>query len=233
MSQLPPQVHGTPQGWAPPPAWAPPPGMVPPGWGQPGWGQPVWAPGRAPAGRTFDWSRLLPTFAVAFIIAAVVLGGIGLDNAITAPSAGTVTVGGSVTMTARPGWVLVPSQDASVSGIELRKANAVLTAEVVSSRYSGDSASMLAVQRESLNGETAQISYGDAQTTSINGHDTTFVVFEATVTSSQRSGIIDGELIGMVVDGSAVVILVVAQQGHLDPVVDDVTAMLKSVGTAP
>jgi hypothetical protein len=36
----------------------------------------------------------------------------------------------------------------------------------------------------------------------------------------------------MVVDGNAVVILVASQQGHLDPVIDDVTAMLRSVGTA-
>jgi hypothetical protein len=33
----------------------------------------------------------------------------------------------------------------------------------------------------------------------------------------------------MVVDGNAVVVLVAAGQGHLDPVIDDVTAMLDSV----
>jgi len=36
----------------------------------------------------------------------------------------------------------------------------------------------------------------------------------------------------MVVNGNAVVIVVAAQQGELDPVIDDVTAMLESVEAA-
>jgi hypothetical protein len=174
---------------------------------------------------------LLPTLGVAFIIGAVLFGGIGLDAAIAAPSAGVVTIGGSVTMTAAPGWVLAPSSDTSASGIELRKAAAVLTAEVASTSYSGSSASLLAEQKDSLAAGTGQISYGDSQATSVNGHDTTYVAFEATVTSGQRTGVVDGQLICMVVDGNAVVILVASQQGHLDSVIDDVTAMLRSVGT--
>lgn len=222
-------AYGAPQGWAPPPTWGPPPGWVRPGWGTVGL-----APGWIPARRStaFDWSRLLPTLAVAFVIGAVVFGGIVLDNSITTPSAGIVTVGGSVTMTAGPGWVGVPLQDASSSGIELRKAGAVLTAQVTSQNYPGDAASMLAVQEDSLNGDTAQISYGDPQTTSMNGHDTTFVVFEATLATGHGSGVVDGELICMVVNGNAVVVVVAAAQGHLDPVVDDVTAMLQSVEAA-
>lgn len=235
MSHLPPQgpagqwpatqpapwaAYGAPQGWAPPRAWGPPQGWVP-----------GWAPARPSPG--FNWSRLLPTLGVAFIIGAVLFGGIGLDAAIAAPSAGLVTIGGSVTMTAGPGWVLATSEDdTATSGIELRKAGAVLTAEIASTTYSGDSAAMLAGQEESLTADTGQISYGDPETTSVNGHDTTYVVFEATVTSGQRTGVLDGELICMVVDGNAVVILVASQQGHLDPVIDDVTAMLRSVGTA-
>jgi hypothetical protein len=166
---------------------------------------------------------------VAFIIAAVVLGGLGVDSAIAAPSAGTVVVGGPVTLTAASGWVEVAADDASFTGVELRKANAILTAEVAGSDYAGDSASLLQTQKESLDGEVAQASYGDFQTTSINGHATSFVVFEATVTSGGQSGVIDGELVCMVVDGNAVVVLVAAGQGHLDPVIDDVTAMLDSV----
>jgi hypothetical protein len=166
---------------------------------------------------------------VALIIAAVVLGGIGVDGAIAAPSAGTVVVGGTVTLTAAPGWVEVASDDPSFTGVELRKANAVLTAEVAASDYTGDSASLLESQKSSLDDEVAQASYGDPQTTSINGHDTSFMVFEATVTSGGHSGVIDGELVCMVVGGNAVVVLVAAGQGHLDPVVDDVTAMLRSV----
>jgi hypothetical protein len=167
---------------------------------------------------------------VAAIIAGVVLGGMGLDTVLSTPSAGTVAVGGSVTLTAAPGWVLAPSQDGVSAGIELQKADAFLTAEVVSSSYSGDSASMLSDQEQALNGGSAQVSYGGAHRTSISGHDTTYVAFEATVSSGQRSGIVDGELVCMVVDGNAVVIVAAAPQGDFDPVVDDVSAMIQSVG---
>ena len=173
--------------------------------------------------------RWVPTILVAAIITVVVLGGIGLDTVIAAPSAGTVVVGGPVTIIAAPGWVLESPPGDTSEGIELQKSDAILTAEVVASSYSGDSASMLASQEESLSGESAQISYGDPQLTSVGGHDTAFVLFEATLVSGQRSGVIDGELTCMVVDGNAVVILVGAPQGDLDPVIDDVSAMLASV----
>ena len=58
------------------------------------------------------------------IIGAVVVGGLVGRSAIAAPGAGTVVIGGSVTLTAAPGWVEAVSDDPSVSGIELRKANA-------------------------------------------------------------------------------------------------------------
>ena len=48
--------------------------------------------------------------------------------------------------------------------------------------------------------------------------------------SGHGSGVVDGELICMVVQGNAVVIEVGAPQGDLDPVIDDVSAMLASVG---
>lgn len=204
-------------GWGPP--LAPPPPPPPPQWA-------AWVPQRRVR---LDRARLMPTLAVALIVAGVILGGIGLDNAIAAPSAGTVAVGGSVTMTAAPGWVLAPSQDAPSTGIELQKGNAILTAEVVSSSYSGDSASMLANQEKSLDDQSVQIEYGDVRSTSIGGHDTTSVMFEATVASGQQSGIVDGELVCMVVQGNAVVLMVAAPQGDLDPVIDDVSAMLVSV----
>ncbi|HEX7490817.1 MAG TPA: hypothetical protein VF337_03830 [Candidatus Limnocylindrales bacterium] len=197
----------------------------------PGWSPPAWAPAarpQAPLRAGFAWARLLPTMLVALVIAGVVLGGIGLDKAIAAPSAGTLVVGGTVRLTAAPGWVLDRSGDVS-SGIELRKAGAVLTAEVVAPVGAGGSASLLAEQRPSLDAEAAQISYGDVHTTTINDYDTSFVVFQATVVS-QGGGVLDGELICMVVDGNDLVIFVAARQGHLDPVIDDITAMLKSVG---
>jgi hypothetical protein len=165
---------------------------------------------------------------VAAVIAVVVLGGIGLDAAIAAPSAGTVVIAGSVTLTAAPGWVLAASQDPA-SGVQLQKSDAILAAEVVASGYSGGSASMLADQQSSLTADTAQISYGDVHTTTISGHDTTFVVFEATVASDQGSGVVDGELVCMVVQGYAVVIVVDARQGDLDPMIDDISAMLVSI----
>jgi hypothetical protein len=158
------------------------------------------------------------------------MGGLVLDSAIAAPSAGTVTIGGSVTMTAAPGWVLDSSPGAG-PGIELQRASAALTAEVVSTSYAGTSATLLAGQRPSLDAEAAQISYGDVDTTTINGHDTSSVVFQATVVST-HTGVVDGELICMVVDGNAVVIVVVAQQGDLSSMIDDVAAMLHSVKVA-
>lgn len=176
-------------------------------------------------------SRWLPTVLVTATIAFVVLGGIGLDGVIAAPSAGTVAVGGPVTITAAPGWVLGSPGDRA-AGIELQKSNAILTAEVVASSYSGEAAAMLTAQEDALSGESAQISYGDLQRTSVSGHETAFVAFEATIVSGGRSGVIDGELICMIVDGNVVVILVGAPQGDLDPVIDDVTAMLASVGVA-
>ena len=206
-------------GWGPP--MAPPPPPAPPRWAQ------TWAPRRR---HELDRTRLLPALVVALIVAGVVLGGIGLDRAIPAPSAGTVVVGGSVTITAAPGWVLATPQDAPTSGIELQKSDAILTAEVVSASYSGDSASMLTDQKQSLDEQSVQITYSDVRSTSISGHATTFVMFEATVVSGQQSGIVDGELVCMVVGGNAVVLMVGAPQGDLDPVIDDVSAMLVSVG---
>jgi hypothetical protein len=214
MSQFAPGAAG----WGP--AMAPPPPPAPPRWAQ------TLAPKRR---HELDRTRLLPALVVALIVAGVVLGGIGLDRAIAAPSAGTVVVGGPVTMTAAPGWVLATPQDAPSTGIELQKSDAILTAEVVSASYSGDSASMLTDQKQSLDEQSVQITYSDVRSTSISGHDTTFVMFEATVVSGQQSGIVDGELVCMVVGGNAVVLMVGAPQGDLDPVIDDVSAMLVSV----
>jgi hypothetical protein len=176
-----------------------------------------------------DRSRLLPTLLVALVIVAVVGGGIAADAAITAPSAGTLIVNGTVSVTAAPGWVKATSDDPSFGGVERRKANAVLTAEVDATGYASDSATLLASERPSLDAEVAQISYGEPGTTTLGGHDATSVVFEATVSSGSQSGVVDGELICMVVDGNAVVVLVAASQGHLDAVSDDVTAMLRSL----
>ena len=176
----------------------------------------------------FDRARLLPTVAVAAVIAAVVLGGLGLDRALAAPSAGILDIGGSVTLTAAPGWVLTPT-DATRSGVQLSNADAILTAQVVDESYSGDSASLMAEAEKELNGATAQISFGDPHHSLINGHDTTYVSFQATVTNSGHSGVVDGEVIAMIVGGNAVMLELAAPQGRLGSAVDDVSTMLESV----
>jgi hypothetical protein len=177
----------------------------------------------------FHRARLLPTVAVAAVIAAVVLGGMGLDRALAAPSAGTVDIGGSVTITAAPGWVLTPSAAGTTSVIQLRKADAILTAQVVDQSYSGDSASLTAQAEKELNDATAQISFGDTHQALINGHDTTYVSFQATVTTSAHSGVVDGEVIAVIVGSNAVMLELAAPQGRLGSAVDDVSTMLESV----
>jgi hypothetical protein len=203
---------------------------------------PAPAPNQAPAwpvaptlsagqsrGFSFDRARWLPTLVVAAIIAVVTLGGIGLDTVIAAPSAGTVAVGGSVTITAAPGWVLVSKPGDTSGGIQLQKANAILTAQVVSTSFGGGSASILVEAEKSVGGDTAQISYGDPHHGTFGGNDSTYVAFEATVSSGNQTGIVDGELVCMVVQGNETIVVVAAPQGHLDPVIDDVAAMLKSL----
>jgi hypothetical protein len=174
-------------------------------------------------------ARLLPTVAVAAVIAVVVLGGLGLDGALAAPSAGTLDIGASVTITAAPGWVLDAAAEGTTSGVQLRKADAILTAQVIDQTYSGDSASIIDDAEKELTGTTAQISFGDAHHSSINGHDTTYVSFQATITTSARSGVVDGEVIAMAVGRDATLFELAAPQGRLGPAVDDVTAMLASV----
>ena len=209
---------------SPPSAWYVPAASAPPGWYAPV----AAAPAPAPRASMIDRARLLPTVVVAVIVAAVVLGGIGLDTVIAAPSAGTVAIGDSAAITAAPGWVLVSPAGDTANGVQLQKANATLTAQVESTGYTGDSASMLSGAEQSL-GDSAQISYGDAHRGTVGGNDTTYVAFEAVVSSADQSGIVDGELVCMVVAGDAVVVVVAAPQGYLDPVIGDVSTMLKSV----
>ena len=177
----------------------------------------------------FARARWLPTLAVAAIIAAVTLGGIGLDQAIASPSAGTVAVGGSVIITAASGWVLTSPAGDTSQGIQLQKGNAVLTAQVISSSYHGTSAAMVSEAEQSLGGSSAQVSYGNAHQGAISGNDTTYVTFEAAMTSGTQSGIVDGELVCMVVGTNEIILVATAPQGHLEPAIDDVSAMLKSV----
>ncbi|HEY5487251.1 MAG TPA: hypothetical protein VIK06_06345 [Candidatus Limnocylindrales bacterium] len=193
---------------------------------------PAWTP---PATRpAFDRSRLAPTLAVAAIVAGVVLGGMGLDRAIAEPSAGTVSLGGTIEMDAAPGWVLAPA-DAGGSGgwIELRKSDGLLYATVTDQSYRGEAAAILAAQESELRSETAQISFGDEQDVTVGANPTVMAVFEAVVSDSSQSATVDGELVAMVVDGNAVALEVFISQGEFGSISDDVVAMVSSVRTAP
>ncbi len=209
---------------------------------------PSWKP-PAPR-RGFDRSRLAPTFVVAAIMAGVVLGGIGLDRVMAAPSAGTVALGGSIEMDAAPGWVLAPagasdgpagsravgeSSGPSASGgwIELRKSDALLYATVIDQSYSGGAAAILSQQETDLESETAQVSFGDEQNVTVGTNPTAMAVFEAVVSDTAQSGTVDGELVAMVVDGHAVAIEVFIPQGGFGSISDDVAAMVSSVRAAP
>ena len=228
-----PQQFGQPGYGQPGPAGPPPwgqPAPAPQQFGQPGYGQPAWTPaGLAPTVARkplFDRQKWLPTVVVAAVIAGVVLGGIGLDKVIAAPSAGTVNVGDSVTITAAPGWNRVDTSD-SGGGVELQKANVQLT--IAAMPYSGTAGAALLDAEQSLTSDTAQISFGDEQDGTMSGHVTAMAGFEAIVSGSSGSGTFDGELI-CVLDGNEVVEFVVAtSQGDLSGVVDDLKAMIASL----
>ncbi len=203
---------------------------IPPGTSAPGEPVAAQAPVLAAAGGLrSERAHLLPTVALAAVIAAVVLGGMGLDRALAAPSAGTLDLGRSLTITAAPGWVLTPSAEGTTSAVQLRKADAILTAQAVDRSYSGDSASVIEEAKKELGDGTAQISFGDVHHSPIGGHDATYVSFQATITTSGRSGVVDGEVIAMVVGGEAVMFELAAPQGRLGSAGDDVQTMLESV----
>ena len=216
------------------PAYGQPPLATPPGWAQPGpapqqFGQPVYGqPVAAPAvarNPLFNRQKWLPTASVAVVIAAVVLGGIGLDKVIAAPSAGKVAVGSSVTITAAPGWVR--TDDGSSTAVVLQKANMQLT--VGAQLYSGTAKDRLTEDEQSLKAEAAQISFGDEQEGTIAGHDAAMVGFEAVVTGSSGSGTIEGEVICLTDAGNVVEFVVVTAQGNLGSAADDIKAMVASV----
>ena len=215
------------------PAWAQPSPAYQqfgqPGFGQPGFGQPAWAPVgvgpvvvRKPHGRP----RLLPTIAVAGVIAAVVLGGLGLDDAIASPSAGKVEIGQSVTITAAPGWVSTGTGGSSV-GVELQKSDAILDA--TAEAYDGTPTERLAGVEAALQSDAAQISFGTEQDGTIGGREAASVTFSAIVSGPSGSGTVDGEIVCLVSGGTAILFEVYAPQGDLDPVADDIVAMVHSV----
>jgi hypothetical protein len=194
---------------------------------------PAWVP--TDRHSAFDRSRLAPTLVVAAILAGVVFGGIGLDRAIAAPSAGTIGLGGAIEMNAAPGWVLAPADAGgnSPGWIELRKSDALLYATVTDQSYSGDAATVLAQQETELRSETAQISFGEEHDSAVGANPAAMVVFEAVVSDGAQSGTVDGEVVAVVVDGNAVALQVFIGQGEFGSITDDVAAMVSSLRVSP
>ena len=210
------------------------PGYGQPGYGQPGYGQPpvagyaVASVNPAVARRSlFDRQKLLPTIAVAGIVAGVVLGGLGLDKVIAAPSAGTVDIGQSVTITAAPGWVRTETSGSSGDGVALQKSDAILSATAV--LYDGTPSKALSEVEAVLQQDAADISFGTERDGTLGGHDSAMVAFSAIVSGPSGSGTVDGEIICLVINGRAILFEAVAPQGDLDPVGDDILTMVKSV----
>jgi len=166
----------------------------------------------------------LPTLVVAAIIAGVVLGGIGLDGVLAAPSAGTVAIGGTATIKAAPGWVRA---DDGSGTVVLQKANAQLVVEA--EPYTGSASSALSDMKTSLASAQEQISFGDEQDGTISGRESAMIGFEAIVSGSSGSGTVDGEIICLKYGGEVVVLEVITPQGDLGGVEDDVKAMIASV----
>lgn len=202
-----------------------------PGGTMPGQAPPVppWFIAGAPAQPRLDRARLKPTILVAAIIAAVVLGGMGLDNSLAAPSAGRVNIGGPVYLTARPGWVTTADGGASGSGVKLQKGNVIFVAQA-SPGYSGNASAVLAEARTMLDDGSAQISFSAVEHPTFGGHPAAAVSFAAIVSSQERGSMtIEGVLICMVIDGNAVVIEAFAPQGAISLDIDDIKAMADSV----
>jgi hypothetical protein len=196
-----------------------------------GWGPP---PGRpATAGAAATRPRWAGTIAVAIIVAGVVLGGIAADNAIPVPSAGHVAISRPVYMTAAPGWVTTAAAGELTDGLALQKSSALLIAQVLSTNYNRDARQLLQGSEAGFGADAAQISFGGERDVVLNGKEASEVAFSALVSGDGGSGMLDGELVCLVLpsDGSgyAVFIQVAAPQGYLSSITDDVDAMAGSV----
>ena len=237
MSHLPPAPGPTrpaaPQWGAPPQAWA---GQTwaPQAWAPGaayGWGAPPGRPARA--GAAAARPRWAGTIAVAVIVVGVVLGGIAADNAIPVPSAGRIAISQAVYMTAAPGWVTTTAAGEITDGLALQNSSALLIAQVLSTDYKGDPRQLLQTSEASFGADAAQISFGGERDVVLNGKHASEVAFSALVSGDRGSGMLDGELVCLVLpsegNGYAVFIQVAAPQGDLSSITDDIDAMAGSV----
>ncbi len=218
-----PQWGGQPQTWTPQ-TWAPGSAY--------GWGAPPGRPAAFGAGGVAR-PRWTGTIAVAVMVAAVVLGGIVADDAIPVPSAGQVPISAPVYMTAGPGWVTTTVAGDVTNGVALQNSNALLIAQVLSASYDGDARQLLETSMVGFQGDAAQISFGAERDVVLNGRRASEITFSALLSDVGSSGILDGELVCLVVQsgghGYAVFIQVGVPQGYLSSVSDDVDAMAGSV----
>jgi hypothetical protein len=84
---------------------------------------------------------------------------------------------------------------------------------------------------------SARITVGRARAVTLGGKDAMEVTFSALVASGGSSGVIDGELICLVIESNgssyAIVVQVGVPQGYLDTVIAAVEAMAASIEVAP
>jgi hypothetical protein len=223
------------QGREPAPPWAAPPAAWAPGMSVPGpahgWGGGSSAP--APASRP----RWAGTFAVAAIVAAVVLGGATVDAAVPAPSAGEVAISGPVHITAASGWILTDSLGDVEDGIVLQGTNGVLVAQVLSTSYSGDERGLLTSSKIGLRDSAGGVTFGQERDVSLNGIAAAEVTFSALVSDAGSSGVIDGELVCVVLRAGghsyAIVLEALVPQGDLGSVRDAVDEMVGTLKVVP
>ncbi|MGA3057833.1 MAG: hypothetical protein ABSE70_07340 [Candidatus Limnocylindrales bacterium] len=173
------------------------------------------------------------TIAVAVIVAGVVLGGVAADKALPEPSAGRVAISQPVYMTAAPGWVATTAAGDIVDGVALQKSTALLIAQVLNANYDGDTRRLLTASEASFERDAAQISFGDEREVDLDGKHASAVTFSALFSDAGGSGVVDGELVCLVLhSGShdyAILIQAGMPQGDLASVADDIDAMAASV----
>ena len=179
-------------------------------------------------------SRWRGTVVVAAIIGAVVLGGGIADGAVAVPSAGEVAVSGPIRVTAAPGWTVSASAGDVQDGVALEHAQALLIVQVVSTGYTGDDAQLLGESEQGLAAGAGHIWFGRGRTVELGGRRASEATFSALLSGAGGTGVLDGELVCLVIRSGgqsyAVVLQVGVPQGTLGSVTSDVDAMAGSVG---
>lgn len=173
------------------------------------------------------------TIAVALIVAGVVLGGVAADNALPEPSAGHLAISKPVYMTAGPGWVATKAAGAVTDGVELQKSNALFVAQVISAEYDGDARQLLGAAKEGFKNGTAHVTFGNDRDIDLNGKPASVVTFSALFSDGGGSGVIDGELVCLVLHSGgnsyAVFIQAGAPQSYLASIAGEIEAMAGSI----